>query len=199
MQARDDTLHRRGLPQRLAALTLAAVLVAALAAPGAVAGEVRMYRGEAPPADELADIVFPQATRSIGQPRGIGTRPQEPEPAREPAPEAFGFNINFAFDSAEIQPESRPYLDKVGEMMRLDRSVGKALRIVGHTDATGPEDYNQELSERRAEAVRAYLQRGYGVAPERLQVVGMGKRQPLDPANPTDGVNRRVEFHPGDG
>lgn len=112
-----------------------------------------------------------------------------------PQPDAFGFQIHFGYDSAEILPESRPYLDSVGAMLRLPEAKDRRVRIVGHTDAKGTEQYNQKLSERRAATVRAYLSREFGIAPERLEVAGEGESKPLTGSDPYAAQNRRVEFH----
>lgn len=118
--------------------------------------------------------------------------------AAVPAPEGsgFGFNIRFAFDSAQIMPESRPFLNEVGAMLKSPEAQGQAVAIVGHTDATGPADYNVHLSQRRAAAVAEYLIKQHGIAADRLRVSGLGEEQPLRGESPVSGANRRVEFHP---
>ncbi|RMF59783.1 MAG: OmpA family protein, partial [Bacteroidetes bacterium] len=66
----------------------------------------------------------------------------------------------------------------------------------GHTDSTGPDDYNLRLSQARAEAVRAYLIERFGIAPERLVARGYGESQPIADNVTATGrtLNRRVEF-----
>jgi outer membrane protein OmpA-like peptidoglycan-associated protein len=66
--------------------------------------------------------------------------------------------------------------------------------IAGHTDAAGTELYNQQLSERRAAAVKAYLVRTGQIEEARLTAVGFGKSKPLNAANPMSAENRRVEI-----
>ena len=85
-------------------------------------------------------------------------------------------------------------LDRLGKVMTAPGAGRTRFRIVGHTDASGGDTVNQPLSERRAEAVRAYLIERHGVAPERLEATGMGAREPLDPADPRAAGNRRVEI-----
>lgn len=123
----------------------------------------------------------------------------EPTPAAAPAAPAssvgFGFDVRFAFDSTEVLPESRPYLDQVGALLQSEQAQGRKIAILGHTDATGSDAYNAGLSQRRALAVARYLAGRYGVAPERLQVAGLGERAPLAGLDPADAANRRVEFH----
>ncbi|MCB2054352.1 MAG: OmpA family protein [Geminicoccaceae bacterium] len=118
--------------------------------------------------------------------------------AATPAPQGsiVGFNITFAYNSAELSREAVPYLDRLGEALRLPAAEGKAIRIGGHADASGPEDYNQRLSQARAASVRDYLENRHGIAPSRLQVVGYGESAPLPGTDPFAGVNRRVEFEP---
>ena len=74
-------------------------------------------------------------------------------------PHGFSFLIEFAFDSTEILPESQPYLDLVGDLLASEEAKGRSIDIVGHADARGPANYNQKLSQARAEAVRSYLSR----------------------------------------
>jgi outer membrane protein OmpA-like peptidoglycan-associated protein len=101
--------------------------------------------------------------------------------------------IMFAFDKADIEPESLPLLDEVVQALNDNRSF--RVRIEGHTDSTGPEEHNQTLSERRAEAVLGYL-RAHGIAPGRLSYKGFGATVPLDSNRTAAGRenNRRVDF-----
>ncbi len=102
--------------------------------------------------------------------------------------------INFKFDSSEIQPSSSEILDRA--VASLNESKDVAVRIEGHCDSTGGEAYNQLLSERRANAVQAYLV-AHGIAAERLSTVGKGESQPVASNDSEEGryQNRRVEFH----
>ncbi|WP_448192228.1 OmpA family protein [Azospirillum sp. sgz301742] len=116
-----------------------------------------------------------------------------PEPVEAPQPQAFGFRINFAFNSAEIPAEFHSYVDAVGGLMKEDPSL--KLVVEGHTDAVGSLPYNQTLSQRRAVSVGEYLVRVHHVDPQRIVVEGKGPAEPIT-ANPYDGRNRRVEFKP---
>ncbi|WP_323378416.1 OmpA family protein [Skermanella mucosa] len=115
--------------------------------------------------------------------------------AAPPAPEvdakAFGFRINFAFDSAVIPAESFDYIDAVGQVLRDAPDL--RVKVEGHTDASGSDAYNQVLSERRARAVAEYLAAKHGIAGSRIQAVGMGEARPLA-ENAFDKMNRRVQF-----
>lgn len=102
-------------------------------------------------------------------------------------------DVVFAFDRAELLPHSRAVLDVVADVLR--RHPHLDVEIAGHTDAVGAAAYNQALSQRRAEAVRAYLVAA-GVAAERLVAAGYGEAYPVagndEPTGRT--LNRRVEF-----
>ena len=101
--------------------------------------------------------------------------------------------VNFSFDSDAIQPEDKAVLDAAIEALREDPGV--KVKISGFTDSTGPEAYNQALSERRAAAVRDYLG-SRGIAQGRLSSEGMGTSSPVADNGTRDGraQNRRVEL-----
>lgn len=102
-------------------------------------------------------------------------------------------NIFFAYDSDEILPTSRPSLDNAVNTL-LD-NPGICVEISGHTSTEGSDDYNLELSRKRAKAVVEYLIRR-GISAERLSWKGYGETKPLND-NSTDELkqkNRRVEF-----
>lgn len=100
--------------------------------------------------------------------------------------------VTFAFDSAALAESQKPVLREVCGALG-DAGVG-VLRIVGHTDASGPWSYNQKLSELRAEEVKRFFVSDCGVAPDRLEAVGVGEQFPFDDRAPEAAVNRRVEF-----
>lgn len=102
--------------------------------------------------------------------------------------------ILFATNSDRIRPESTPTLAEIGKMLKdhPDLRIG----IEGHTDSDGEEAYNQELSERRAAAVKAFLVETHGISGDRLQTAGFGESRPVaDNATPEGKQqNRRVEL-----
>ena len=120
-------------------------------------------------------------------------RTERPERAK-----GFGFLINFALDSSQILPDSRPYLDQVGKMMNLPEAKGQKILIEGHTDARGSAEYNKHLSISRAQAVKEYLISKHNVEPQQLVTVGKGEYELLPDRSPIDGTNRRVEFYRAD-
>ena len=120
-------------------------------------------------------------------------RAASPAPVQRRAP-SVNFPVQFAFGSAELSPEARGVPDQLGTALRSDELKAYSFRIVGHTDAVGSDEYNRELSRRRAEAVEEYLRSRFGVEGNRLRSVGLGKSQPYDAQNPFNSINRRVEI-----
>lgn len=111
--------------------------------------------------------------------------------------EAFGrariYGINFDPDSDRIRDESKPTLDRIAALLKA--KAGWKLAIEGHTDSTSTAQHNQELSERRAASVRAYLVTS-GVDAARLASKGLGASKPAA-SNATEmgrAQNRRVEL-----
>lgn len=101
--------------------------------------------------------------------------------------------INFAFDSAKISDDSEAILEVA--VTTLKNNPKMKVKIEGHTDSTGTEEYNLGLSQRRADAVRDYLVT-QGIASDRLQTAGKGEAVPLVSNETREGrtQNRRVEF-----
>ncbi len=101
--------------------------------------------------------------------------------------------ILFAYNSAELLPGARQYIRPwVEEMQRNPRMV---IEVAGHTDSVGTVEYNQELSEKRSNAVCEVLT-GLGIDPSRLRCVGYGELRPKEPNATEEGRsrNRRTEF-----
>ena len=119
-----------------------------------------------------------------------------PAPDEPAAPSALSAPIQFEFDSTAILPEARGQLDAIAEGIKL-LPPGRHVVIEGHTDAVGSEDYNQQLSRRRAAAVKQYLAQRHGIAPQRLREIGLGERQPIEGLDPLAPDNRRVQFRGG--
>ncbi len=104
----------------------------------------------------------------------------------------FDNSLMFDFDSADLRSTARSELGKLTD--NLQEYPNTDLVIVGHTDSVGSDDYNMELSQRRANSARDYLTT-QGVSPNRITTVGKGEREPIA-SNDTDAgrqQNRRVE------
>lgn len=101
-------------------------------------------------------------------------------------------SVKFPVDRHALSPEAQARLDELAQrLMSENRNV--YLEIQGHTDASGPEAYNDQLGEARAEAVRKYLSQK-GVALNRMATISYGEEAPVAPNDSTEGrsQNRRV-------
>jgi OOP family OmpA-OmpF porin len=124
--------------------------------------------------------------------------PEKPKPAPEkPKPVAekvtFAADVLFDFDKSVIKPEGKSKLDDISNKVR-----GVNLEVViaiGHADSIGTDQYNQRLSVRRAESVKAYLV-SKGIEGNRVYTEGKGEKQPVADNKTRDGraKNRRVEI-----
>jgi outer membrane protein OmpA-like peptidoglycan-associated protein len=102
--------------------------------------------------------------------------------------------VFFEFNSADITEEARPQLDELGAALTNPRLKGSVISIGGHTDAVGGDAFNQNLSERRAAAIKWYLVDNFNLLPASLHSVGYGKRFPRNKADIFAPENRRVEI-----
>jgi OOP family OmpA-OmpF porin len=125
-------------------------------------------------------------------PRVAAPPPAPPPPAPTSEKVTFAAEALFDFDKSVVKPEGRARLDDlVGKIKGITLEV---VIAVGHTDAIGTDAYNQRLSVRRAEAVKAYLV-SKGIPANRIYTEGKGKRQPVADNRTAAGraKNRRVE------
>lgn len=104
----------------------------------------------------------------------------------------FDTGILFGFDSSDLQSQARSNLQQLAA--NLNQHDRTDVLIIGHTDATGSESYNQALSERRAQSAASYVE-SQGVAAERVSIRGMGETDPVATNETEEGrtLNRRVE------
>lgn len=108
--------------------------------------------------------------------------------------------VFFAFDSADLTPVARQEVERMAAVLNHPRAIERRIALEGHTDAIGTEQYNLELSRRRASAVAQEIV-ARGVRRDRLTVRGFGKQRPVAPDTLPDGTdnpagrarNRRVE------
>ena len=107
---------------------------------------------------------------------------------------AIDLTIPFALNSAKLKHQARAQLQALGEALASEKLRGRAIEIAGHTDSTGPADYNRRLSERRAQAVADFLVTEFGFDAARFRVVGHGEDEPKNPLLPGAAQNRRVEI-----
>jgi len=142
-----------------------------------------------------------RSLRGFGRTRGLvvydDAKPARVADASATDPDrdlSIAFRAEFGFDSAVLTPEAKKTVDRVAKVLKHDLMKSKVIQIEGHADAKGADAYNKSLSEKRADAVRAYLVSRHNIDGSRLQFVGKGESEPYDPQDPHSRVNRRVEF-----
>jgi len=103
--------------------------------------------------------------------------------------------FRFAVDRSELSDEARAALDEFASELK-EQNENVFVEIQGHTDATGSEDYNMQLGEQRAQAVRRYLSETHGMALHRMSVISYGESAPVSDNDSREGraLNRRVSL-----
>lgn len=149
----------------------------------------------APPAEpavnaaegKFVDSLRNRSTRSLS----LGEREQIAAIAQTKP--AIDLEINFDYNSATVSKRSLPSVQALGKALSSPELKGSTFVVAGHTDAVGGEGYNQDLSERRADAIKRFLVERFGLAGADLVTVGYGKTKPKSGLAPTDPTNRRVQ------
>ena len=152
-----------------------------------------VFADEAPTTDQLIDALstddgFP------GEFKTRGLRKRQPKAVNQPPirKAADLKMINFKFNSAALTSGARMILDRLGAALQDVRLMDARIVIEGHTDASGSRRYNQDLSERRANAVKNYLVAKHQIRASRLTAVGRGEDDLYDKQRPNSALNRRV-------
>jgi OOP family OmpA-OmpF porin len=135
-------------------------------------------------------------------PAPVPAQPAEPKPAPKPPAPAptpvtekvtLAADVFFDFDKSVLKPAGKAALDDlIGKLKAVALEV---IIAIGHTDSIGSDSYNQKLSVRRAEAVKAYMV-SKGIEPNRIYTEGKGEKQPIADNRTAQGraKNRRVEI-----
>lgn len=112
-------------------------------------------------------------------------------------PEGLRLEVPFNFDSADLTPTGIQQLNELGKVLNSDEFKGVTIVLAGHTDERGKENYNQGLSDRRAQSARAYLIGKFNIAAGRIKTKGFGEAYPVF-KNAQDesrhALNRRVDL-----
>jgi OOP family OmpA-OmpF porin len=170
------------------------ILIAMLAAPlalistGGSAAQIKKARVDLTAHSHVtqADIIS-GLTPSVPAPRTRGIQTEL---------STIALKIHFDFDSDRILPVAVPMLDNLGQALQSPQLSPYRIQIEGHTDNIGSDDYNQNLSQQRAESVKRYLTQNFGIVPDRLVAVGRGEAEPVHDNHSPQGreKNRRAEF-----
>jgi outer membrane protein OmpA-like peptidoglycan-associated protein len=103
-------------------------------------------------------------------------------------------DIYFDYNSADIASKAVPDLMNLGRALTDPQLEGSVFLLSGHTDAKGGQEYNLQLSERRAQAVKEFLAKNFRISNDGLVATGYGKEQLKNQANPFAAENRRVQI-----
>src|SRR5262249_42486628 len=139
---------------------------------------VRDLTDHQPTSDEFIQILKPRM-RGIalsGQTTGTCSTYRQSrgiEPiAAAPVADVAAIHVTFAFNSAQLLPETLPTLQRLSEALKSGALETSCMQIEGHTDSIGSDEYNLKLSQRRAESVVQYLTQQMGVRADRLSPIG---------------------------
>ena len=192
------------------------IVVFSLALPLALTA-VPAFAQNAPSASQIIQSLKPSGNLTAGGTRGIrlvapNASPAQPAAVRQaparvpgathaavsaavPSAPAVNLTVDFATGSAVLTPQAKRTLDQLGKALSSQDLSRYRFRIEGHTDTVGTPAQNLSLSQQRAATVASYLEQTYGIAPSRLQAVGMGEQGLLVPTPPQtpNSANRRVE------
>jgi outer membrane protein OmpA-like peptidoglycan-associated protein len=150
----------------------------------------------APPAEQPATSPlqdkFLQTVRGRSS-RSLSSTEREEIAAMATAKPNIDLEITFDYDSANISQKSLGSVQALGQALTSPDLKGSTFVVAGHTDAAGTDAYNQDLSERRADAIKRYLVEKYHIASADLVTVGYGKSKLKDPNQPLAEANRRVQ------
>jgi outer membrane protein OmpA-like peptidoglycan-associated protein len=106
---------------------------------------------------------------------------------------AVDLEVNFEYNSAVIGAKAKEDLTKLGVALRDPRLKDQVVLVAGHTDAKGADAYNQDLSEKRADAVKQFLASTFSVPAENIVAVGYGRERLKNASSPYAPENRRVQ------
>jgi outer membrane protein OmpA-like peptidoglycan-associated protein len=144
------------------------------------------------PSSASPDVqVFPLVP-GVPKSRGVPLTGAAPQPTAAAHPSVRLNAIIFEPGSAKLKPESLDQLRNLGNALNQIVKDGPKFLIEVHTDKKGTAAYNLELSKRRSDAVKDYLVREMGVSADRLETVGRGFSEPVNPGAPYAPENRRV-------
>ncbi len=135
------------------------------------------YKFDAPPLP-IAQMKMAEAPVAVAPPPPPPPAPPPPAPAPQVQRITLDSKALFDFDKAVLKPEGMAAIDsqvvaKLAQMKKIE-----VVLVTGHTDRIGSEEYNQKLSERRADAVRDYLV-SKGVDKTKIETIGLGEKQPV--------------------
>jgi outer membrane protein OmpA-like peptidoglycan-associated protein len=154
----------------------------------------RGLSGSSTPAISPADSAFVNSLRGRTRSLTVDEGDHVAKIAKAEDRPKIDLTINFGYNSAEISPQAESQLKELADALGSPELEGALIVLSGYTDAKGGAEYNQRLSQRRAEAVKSYLVDKFNVPAKQLDTVGYGKRDLKNPADPFGPENRRVQI-----
>ena len=139
------------------------------------------------------DQRFIDELRSRQKARSLSPREQETTAKIAADKPSVDLEVQFEYNSDVVTDDGRQFLQTLGRVLTNDQLKGMVYFVNGHTDAKGGADYNQGLSQRRAEAVKRVLVDEFRVPADNLVAIGYGKTRLKNPGDPLAGENRRVQ------
>jgi outer membrane protein OmpA-like peptidoglycan-associated protein len=188
------------------ASTLSSLALAVLFSAGAAQAQETVMREDKISRQALIDALAP-AARPVEEAASGAEEPMRTRsfrPGARPAAAAAGtaavaaaparasILVTFVTDSAELTPRAKTALDVLAGAMKSDRLASVRFTIEGHADPRGGDEHNMKLSQARAESVRAYLMSQHSLAAERVNAIGKGSTELMNPNDPAAPENRRV-------
>ena len=192
----------RALPRNVGLLVSAWVLAAVPAHP---------VRGQSAPArddivsqlsqfDTAPDLDIAALKQQVLE-RSRSRARNEPPPEKRPpiAPDllklpTFSVAITFDTETPVVRPESYQTVGRIADAMVQASLLPYSFLIVGHMETTGRRENNVLLSQRRADAIRDALVNTFKISTKRIQTIGLGEEQFVDPAHPASPVNEQIQI-----
>jgi len=143
--------------------------------------------GEQRKAQKILDVLRTKGTR------GLSVEEINDLPAVVSDRPSVDLEVYFDYDSSAITTAAKPTLTSLGKALQAKELKGENFLLAGHTDGTGNPNYNQDLSERRAAAVKQFLIENFGVSESELVATGFGQTRLKIPSDPAAAQNRRVQ------
>jgi len=160
-----------------------------------------------PSEQQVIDIFKPDGTNPAAAPLDDGVKTRglniidtgKAKPKHKPVTpvlkeQAISLEVLFDYNSSTLTEQAKQQLQPIGHALASEGLKGLHYRIEGHTDIIGSDEFNLDLSRRRAEAVKAYLVEQFGLGDVAIETEGRGKSHLADKFNPTSEVNRRVRI-----
>jgi len=155
---------------------------------------INSLQGAQTKVDMSADTLRKQALEHIRKYPGADAPSSLPLSEKLARLRQFNIEIIFDFDSDRIRPQSYETVGIIADALHTPYLQGQKFFVVGHTDAKGDREYNLNLSQRRADAIRNALVTTFRVPAASLEAVGLGEEQLRDANKPHDQINRRVQL-----